>query len=316
VETEVTVPIGSPVLVPFDGSRNAEAVLPYVPWLAGDGREVILLQVIPEAETLRSPLGEVMVSAEEIGKASLAVAHDDLRRATEALAKLEPDMRVEQVVESGDPSERIIEVARERQVRSIVLSSQGRSATGPGGFGSVVGRVARTAPVPVVVVRPNGEVGAKAVLNRLVVAHDGSPRAALALPVAQHLARHLATPVHVVAVVEDEEAALPAAVASYLAPHVLDEAHADALNVARQRVETVGASLLRQGLSSSWEVLAGPAAASIIGACGPRDVLVITSHGKSGSRWMLGSTAEKLVRESPVPVVLLRTPPATEGQAT
>ena len=65
---------------------------------------------------------------------------------------------------------------------------------------------------------------------------------------------------------------------------------------------------MRLGLPASWQVLAGPAAATIMGASGPHDVLVITSHGRGGSRWPLGSVAEKLVRESPVPVILLRTP--------
>jgi nucleotide-binding universal stress UspA family protein len=70
-----------------------------------------------------------------------------------------------------------------------------------------------------------------------------------------------------------------------------------------------GARFLRQGLPATWQVLTGPAATAIIDACAPRDVLVITSHGRSGSRWPLGSVAEKLIRESLVPVILLRTPP-------
>ncbi|MGH2617121.1 MAG: universal stress protein, partial [Thermomicrobiales bacterium] len=63
------------------------------------------------------------------------------------------------------------------------------------------------------------------------------------------------------------------------------------------------------GIPASWHVLTGAAAAAIISACTPRDVLVITSHGEGESHWMLGSVAEKLLREAPVPVILLRTPP-------
>jgi nucleotide-binding universal stress UspA family protein len=125
----------------------------------------------------------------------------------------------------------------------------------------------------------------------------------------QALAARLAAHVHLIAVVEDEKSALPTNVAAAIDPHLREEAQADALNVARRRVEIAGAQLLRQGLSASWLVLAGPAAPTIIDACAPRDVLVITSHGQSASRWMLGSVAEKLIRESRVPVILLRTPP-------
>ena len=304
------------MLVAFDGSRNAEAVFPYVPLLTDDGQDVILLQVVPPAEAVSSPLGHVMVSAKELRRAALAAAHDDLQRAADSLTALAPDLRIEAIVETGDPSERIVEVAHERRARSIVLANQGYSATGPRGFGSVVSRVVRTAPVPVLVARSGESAGAPAAVSRFVVAHDGSEAAAGALPIARHLASLHAAIVHVVAVVEDEESPLPAAVAASIDPHILEQAQADALNAARQRVEAIGASLLRQGLQASWQVLAGPAAASIIDACTPRDVLVITSHGQSRSRWMLGSIAEKLVREAPIPVILLRTPPATAGLPT
>jgi nucleotide-binding universal stress UspA family protein len=104
-------------------------------------------------------------------------------------------------------------------------------------------------------------------------------------------------------------------VAATIDPHVRDEAQGDALNLARHRVEGTGAHLMRQGLPASWQVLAGPAAPAIIAACVDRDVLVITSHGQSSSRWVLGSVAEKLLRDSRVPVILLRTSSGAEGTA-
>ena len=45
------------------------------------------------------------------------------------------------------------------------------------------------------------------------------------------------------------------------------------------------------------------------------DLLITTSHGRSGVlRWLLGSVAEKLVREAPVPVLLV--PSTGRGAAT
>jgi nucleotide-binding universal stress UspA family protein len=165
------------------------------------------------------------------------------------------------------------------------------------------------APVPVMVIQPNGAVVDQDLVARLVIAHDGSDRSSRVLPLAQDLARRLSAPVHVVAVVEDEESPLSTNAAAAIDPHLREEARADALNLARRRIEVVGSQFLRQGIPASWQVLSGPAAPAIIDACTQRDVLVITSHGQSGSRWMLGSVAEKLVRESHVPVILLRTAP-------
>ena len=223
--------------------------------------------------------------------------------------------RIEHLVETGDPSQRISEVAVRRKARGILLSSQGVSATGPSGFGTVVGRVVSMAPVPVMVVRPNGIAPDPDLVARFVIAHDGSEHAARAVPLAQDLARRLSAHIHIVTVVEDEESPLSGSAAATIDPHVRDEAQGDALNLARQRVEGTGAHLMRQGLPASWQVLAGPAAPAIIAACVDRDVLVITSHGQSSSRWVLGSVAEKLLRDSRVPVILLRTSSGAEGTA-
>jgi nucleotide-binding universal stress UspA family protein len=301
--------IGSPLLVPFDGSANAEAVFPFVPLLAHGGQEVILLQVVPEAHALRGPLGDIVLSADELREAVQSAARADLRRAAAALSAIAPNLRIEEVIESGDPAEGIAAVADRCHARTILLATQGVSATGPGSFGSVVGHVVRTAPVPVMVVPPTAAAPDADVIARFVVAHDGSERAARALPLARDVAARLSAPIHVVSVVEHEASPLPAGVAANIDPHLREEVQGDALNLARRHLEVAGANLLRQGLPASWQVLTGPVAPAIIEACAPRDVLIITSHGQSGERWMIGSVAERLVRESPVPVILLRTPP-------
>ncbi len=189
----------------------------------------------------------------------------------------------------------------------ILLASQGYSGTGPGGFGSIVSRVVRTSPLPVVVIRAGEQNPQPAAINRFVIAHDGSEQADRALALVEAAARRLSAHLHVVTVVEDEESPIPAGVAASLDPKLRDEALADALNRARRQIEEIGANLLRQGFPASWRVLAGPAAPAILAECNAGDVLVVTSHGRSLSRWTLGSVAEKLVREAPVPVVLLRT---------
>jgi nucleotide-binding universal stress UspA family protein len=315
MDTPRDATMGSPLLVPFDGSVHAESVFPYVALLADGDQDVILLQVVPEAQSVSSPLGDVLLSADELRQATERAAHAALDRASAQLASVAPSLQLEHLVETGDPSQRIAEVAVRRKARGILLSSQGVSATGPSGFGTVVGRVVSMAPVPVMVVRPNGIAPDPDLIARFVIAHDGSEHAARAVPLAQDLARRLSAHIHIVTVVEDEESPLSGSAAATIDPHVRDEAQGDALNLARQRVEGTGALLMRQGLPASWQVLAGPAASAIIAACVDRDVLVVTSHGQSSSRWVLGSVAEKLLRDSQVPVILLRTSSGAQGIA-
>jgi nucleotide-binding universal stress UspA family protein len=251
------VTIGSPLLVPFDGSTRAEAVFPYLPLLADRSREVILLQAIPQAQAVNSPIGDEMLSADEVKRVSEAAARADLEHAATRLESYAPALKVDQIVVTGDPSELITEVALRTDARAIVLSSQGVSATGPGGFGSVVGRVARMAPVPVMVIQPNGAVSGPDLVGRLVIAHDGSERSGRVLPLALNLARRLSASVHVVAVAEDEESPLSTSLAAAIDPHLREEAQADALNIARRRVEGAGAQFLRQGIPATWQVLTG-----------------------------------------------------------
>ena len=62
-------------------------------------------------------------------------------------------------------------------------------------------------------------------------------------------------------------------------------------------------------------VVVGPPAEAILGYVEKNgvDILVLSSHGQSGlSRWLLGSTVDKLLRRSPVPVFLV---PAAECRA-
>lgn len=51
----------------------------------------------------------------------------------------------------------------------------------------------------------------------------------------------------------------------------------------------------------------GPAVEAILAAAGGHDLLVLGTHGRRGpSRWWLGSVAERAVRESPIPVLVVR----------
>ena len=90
-------------------------------------------------------------------------------------------------------------------------------------FGSVADRVARTAPVPILILRtPDEDADHGVVVTRIVVPLDGSEIAERALPVASELARQLAAPVHVVRAV-DAAATLPLASGVFGAAPVVAE---------------------------------------------------------------------------------------------
>ena len=60
----------------------------------------------------------------------------------------------------------------------------------------------------------------------------------------------------------------------------------------------------------------GPAVEAVLAAAAHHDLLVLGTHGRRGpSRWWMGSVAERIVRDSPVPALVVRAEPApTSGE--
>ena len=68
------------------------------------------------------------------------------------------------------------------------------------------------------------------------------------------------------------------------------------------------------GLEPEVRITDGPAAISIIDATLEHDLVVMGTHGRRGAaRWWAGSVAERVVRESKVPVLVVRAHPAGDS---
>jgi nucleotide-binding universal stress UspA family protein len=304
------------VLAPVDGSTRALRAVPWAAKLAGSGGTVVLLRAVPPrpdyAETLFSLVG-AGDTVEDIQDAWIQTAKADMDEAAALLS--ESGVTVEEMVGEGEPDEVIVAGAARRGVQMITMASHGRGAVGRAIFGSVADRVARTAPVPVLILRtPDENVDPSVVVSRIVVPLDGSEIAARALPVASEVAKQLEAPVHIVRAV-DAATALPMApgifgAAPAVDPEVADQIWQEAETEARSTVTTAVSRLRAEGVDASGAIVNGSPFFAISEATQPGDLLILTSHGRGGvRRWLLGSVAEKLVREANAPVMLV---PAVE----
>lgn len=138
--------------------------------------------------------------------------------------------------------------------------------------------------------------------NKILLPTDGSPGAEAAIDHAMHVANQNDAVVHAVHVIEitdlgditeeteDLEAELRESSQELLTP-ILDAADNAEVEVVEAVIE-----------GRPYEQLVEYVTENAI------DMVVMGSHGKSGlSRVLLGSTAEKVVRHSPVPVLTVRT---------
>jgi nucleotide-binding universal stress UspA family protein len=310
-------PSGSTIVVPLDGSALGEAALPIARTLLAPDGELALTRVVynPDAYTTWSLGGAVPL--DELDRAFRQDAEQELSQEADRLGG---GARVRILVGAGDPAEEIARLAGEVGAELIVLATHGRGAFGRWTHGSVADRVARIATIPVVLVRPD-EVGAdeatpvdpaaRATIGRLLLPLDGSEMAERAVPIAERYARRLGVPLLLLRAL-NPSTAMPSPYGAGSLPSgwaFSEEIFQAEEDGAKEYLAGIAAPLASAGLSVEQTVEMGSAGSIIASAARPGDLIVMTSHGRGGiGRWLLGSTAEKLVREAPAPVLLVPAP--------
>ena len=144
------------ILVPLDGSRRAEAILPYVGELARSlSAEVVLIQVIEPLPEITAP-GEIMpaLPAAEIDEltanaaAYLAGIKDQL---------CQQGLHVRTLVPYGPVVEQIIAAANREAVDLIAIASHGRGGLARLFYGSVAAALLQRVDQPLLMVRSREE---------------------------------------------------------------------------------------------------------------------------------------------------------------
>lgn len=304
------------ILVPLDGSPIAEQALAYAQAIAQAGTEIVLLRVLPVPETAPDCSGRLIVAIDEGRRRLQQFVRHDLYRKANHLRSTPPAPRVQVVVADGDPAAEILRAAADLRVGMIVMASEGQGTTGHYALGSVADRVARTSPVPVFVIRDRVSRArdVPTPVRRIVVPLDGSARSAQALGPAEDLAKRLRVPVLLLTVVDVATCAPPSLVQEAAYDQDLYRSLvADVILDAQRTLDRAGARLVLRGVSVDSRMLSGPAAATIMNATSPGDVILMTSRGRGiARRWPIGSVAEKVISAGPVPVMLVPASPEPE----
>lgn len=297
------------VLVPLDGSDLSEQAIPYAQAMVQQGGVLVYAQVVPGAEPLFGLIGNKLASEGEVASMYEVSAREELERVKARWATIAPNVEID--VAAGDPAETIIALADRNKADLIVMASAGRGAIGRWTFGSVADRVAHVSETPVMIVRGRdaGVEPGVAHIARVLVPYDGSATARECFDEAADIAMQIDREVHVIRAIFPEAEVAPTRGFEAVYTPDLYQMMTDSLETeARTSLDEAVELLKSHGATKIvTEIRHGPTAQSIAEAARIDDVIVMSSHGRTGvKRWLMGSIAEKLVRSGPCPVVIVR----------
>jgi nucleotide-binding universal stress UspA family protein len=154
--------------------------------------------------------------------------------------------------------------------------------------------------------------------KKILVPLDGSKLAECALPIAEELAKGCDTEeVILVSVTERVQGYRPVEDPSQpLGQRLVPEAAGKKERQAQRYLERIAKAMEAKGIKIRTTVLLGnPAEEIAIYAKHPGcDIIVMSSHGRAGpSRWAHGSVADRVLRASCVPVLMVKAPGCVPG---
>ncbi len=265
----------SSLLIAHDGSRHSGVVIDAL------------------GPLLRPGIAVTLVHVEDVeGEGSEGVTASERALLEHGVAYVRRD------IPSGDPAGVILDIAERLKPDLVAMSTHGRSGVQRWIRGSVAERVLRSCPVPLFMINPFTHDGTD--MNSILVPLDRTGGSAEILDSLLPLARAYASRLTLLYVDRDDPSALPGQAA--LRRRTREKDVEAWLAGPRRRAE-------EEGLEVDVRVAFGDVAVEILRLAqrGEHDLVAMSTHARAGaSRWLLGSIAEKVMRECGIPVLLHR----------
>ncbi len=289
------------MLVPLDGSKIGEAVLPFVKEFTFRLKLATTCLHICESEEDQFHL---MRSAYIKGVA------DNLKNQS---AEVGQEIDVHSEIIYGDIDKEILNYARKNKSDFILMATHGRSGVSRWVLGSVALKVLRSADVPVLLIRAGAPVGRDWPKVAVIVTLDGSKLAEYVLPYVITFAKQWgSTDVEVILTSVCQVPVMPSDFSDEM-EGVWEGKKQQEVAAARCESEKyltgVKERLADTGIKVSLKTLTGKVADEIVNyaATIPYSIIAMSTHGRSGiGRWVYGSMAERILVGASSPIMLVR----------
>ena len=303
------------ILVPLDGSKLAECVLPHaIAFARSFDTEVTLLHMLEKNQT--GPSAQLFDLLNwQLNKTRAGLYLEKAR-----LHFQENGLSAQTVVLEGLDADGIAEFAQNKGIKLIILSSHGRNGMTQWGISSVTQKIILSAPTSLLIVRAS-QVGASnipgCVENRgyqqILVPLDGSQRAENVLPIIKQLAQFNKSHIHLAQIIQVPEMARqmpPAREDIDLSNQIV----ARNLEEAARYLEQVKSRSSMEGIEVQTHLLTSENATVALHQLVEQeqiDLVALSAHGYSGNQdWPYGGLVNNFILYSKVSLLIVQDLPS------
>lgn len=300
------------ICVPLDGSPFAEQALPLALEIARGAGAIVQVALVHHPVPALATAMEVPEIEAQLDQEARAREQVYLSGIVERMRKT-ANVPVTSTLLDGAVSEALQSHMESSGTDFVVMTTHGRGPMSRFWLGSVADHLMRVLHLPILLVRPAVEAAPPPTIKRILLALDGSPFSEQAIAATTMLGRPFKAEYALMMVVEPP---LPIADPSGLMIVPTSANTEKELEAAAAKyLDGVAARLRKEGLIVTTHPTDGPAAASTIIAQADAlkaDLIALASHGAGGfERLVVGSVADKVIRGSTHPTLVVRPPKGT-----
>jgi len=296
----------SKILFPTDFSGYSNGVLDHaLAWAEGFGANVHMLHVVTvhNFDPFNPDLGFPDIGMER----SL---HESAEKQMEEIAGYAADRAptvTRETRTSFSPWTEIVTVAQEQGADLIIMATHGRKGLQKLFLGSTAEKVLEHAPCPVLLLRPDEDeiMPPPGQVESIVLPTDFSDEASRAAPLALELAGHFGAKLILFHCVE-QDVPPPYYVAGITSIFELNDT---ILDISREQMAKLIPDDLADKLDHDFVVREGRSGQQLVSYAHEAvvDLIVMATHGHSGlEQALVGSTTDKVIRNTPCPVLVIR----------